>query len=92
MIPHSLPGLLGRSVGLVLPSWGLFGCDPTPMASSQRLPNRYNSRFTVTLKYEGVARSPGISPGLQFLVHILYQPTIISFTFSYTYYLSTRPP
>ena len=78
MIPHRLPGLFGRSVGLVLSGWGLFRCDSPPVASSQRLPNRNDSRFAVTLQYECVARSAGVTPGLEFLVHVLHQPTVVS--------------
>ena len=63
---------LCQAVGLVLPFRGLLGRDLPTVASGQRLPHGHNGRFPIALEDDLIATTPGVPPGLQFLVHLFY--------------------
>ena len=77
MVTDMPPRDLRQAIGLVFASGGLLRGDATPVTPSQGFPYGHYGRFTITFQYQGILSSPWVPPGLQFLVHILYQPAIV---------------
>ena len=70
---------LCQASGLVFRLVGLLGRDLPPMASGQRLSYGHDGRFPVALEDDLIATTPGMPPGLKFLVHVFYQPAVVPF-------------